>query len=252
MYKKKTGLKRKNNNKKNSFAKKVKSVLSKTLETKQQSHSGGMTAYNSGISAIGDVNRVLPSVAQGVDDGQRVGSKITATSLQIKGHYILNQSYMSTASNARIGVRMMVVTPRKYQHTTDAIANATAWLPVLLKKGNTDNAFTGTIENLYQSINRDQVIVHYDKVSYMTMPQVNFYTAVASDTTNFPVNSTKFFTINLKCRNKVLTFDEGSNYPYQYGPVVLIGYSHLDGSAADAVETQLSMQYFSTITYKDA
>lgn len=236
-----------------SFSKRVLAIVNSAQETKEQSTGSALLQYNSGISVSGDVNRVLPSIDQGVDDGQRIGSDITAVSLNIKGHVIL--TYIpgaTTASNARICARMMVVTPRRYMHTTDAIANATSWLPVLLKKGNTENSFTGTIENLYQPINEDQVIVHYDKLMWLTTPLVNNYTLVGENSVDLTRSSMKFFDIDIPVKNKKLRFDEVSDYTYGFGPVLIIGYAHADGSSSDVLETQVAMQYFSTLKYKDA
>lgn len=233
------------------FKKRVLSVIRQQVETKEVANPTSFVSYNSGIDNVGDVNRVMPGLTQGVDDGMRIGSEVRLQSINIKGHLILNATNL-TSSNTRIGVRIMVVTPKRYQHTTDAIANGPSWLPKLLKSGSTENGFTGAINNLYQGINTDSIICHYNKVYIMRMPVVNNYTLSGENTIDYPSSSVKFFNIKLRCKNRKLQFDETSNYPFGYGPVLIVGYCHLDGSAPDIVNTQLGMQYLTTIKYEDA
>jgi len=236
---------------KGDFKKKVFSVIHSQVETKEQIYENAYTVYNSPIDVVTDVNRIVPLIQQGVDANNRIGSQIMVQSFNIKGHIILNQTY-TTASASRIAVRMMIVTPKRYQHTTDAIANFSTWLPKLLKIGGSERAFSGNIQDLYAPINSDLVVKHYDKIHYMTMPAITSYTNVGVTSVSYPTNSTKFFNINLKCKNKKLTYDEVSNYPFGYGPVMLMGYAHLDGSAPDLINTQVIVSATSIMKYEDA
>jgi len=232
---------------KGAFKKKVLSVIHSQVENKEVILENPGTYFNSGINASADVSRIVPLITQGIDDGQRVGSEVRAQKLNLRGYLVMSQA-STTGSASRIGVRMMVVTPKRYMHTTDAVANATTWLPKLLKIGGTERPFDGYPQDLFSPLNSDVVTKHYDKVMYMTVPYI------ATNIGAIPVNqnSTKFFNIRLKCKNKKLTYDETSNYPFGYGPVLIIGYAHLDGASPDTVTTQILGVWNSILQYEDA
>ena len=68
-------------------------------------------------------------------------------------------------------------------------------------------------------------------------------------------NVCRFFSKTFKLRNKKLEYDaniDSNLLPTKFMPVMIIGYVHLDGSAADVLTTQVSVQYDTTLTYEDA
>jgi len=238
------------------LTKAVQSIIHKQAETKMAYHAIDNVGFNSGINALGDMQRVLPNIAIGTADNERIGEQCRLMSLRLKGHLYLSTANNSV-SNARIGVRMFVVQPKNLSGYPDASAT-TAWLSKLLRKGGTNTAFTGIISDLYAPVNTDAITCHYDKVTYVTMPFI-FNQSLGVPTTGYTstawdmVNSTKFFNINLKVKNKLLKYDKdySTTQPTSYTPILVVGYVHLDSSSPDVVTTQVYVSYDSIVTYED-
>lgn len=231
------------------FVKKVKSILHNQIETKNAYHNQAMVGYNSAIASPADLTFPLPNVPQNVTESGRIGDQIRCQSLKIQGILTMGLSYSGTFANTRIGVRVMVVQPKLYTNRDVIQSEWSAWTTNLLRKGGTNSAFNGDISDLHAEINTDLITKYYDKVFYMTIPFSPSGAAIET------LNSTKFFTVNLKLRNKLLRYNTGyygNLAPSNYCPVLLCGYVHLDGSAADTVDTQVSMQYISNLAYEDA
>lgn len=239
-----------------SLAKKIKTVIHAQTETKQAFYPLTLTAFNSGISGSGDAIQIMPNISRGTSDNNRIGDQSRAMSLSLRGHMYLTTSNNS-AANARIGVRMFVVSPKYTPNFTLAQAAAPTWMPTLLKKGGTTTAFTGVISDLYAPVNTDAVTCHFDRVTYITIPYL--YQGLGTGSVNTLASwdlkdSCKFFNIKLKCKNKLLRYDDSIDplLPVNYGPVFLVGYCKLDGSSVDTVSTQLNVAFDSVFNYEDA
>lgn len=237
----------------------VKNVLNRNVETEITSHTLALTAFNSGIDNSGDVLRLMPTVPQSVDDGSRKGSIIMAKSLNVRGHLQLN-SYDSVntgtgtfTSNCRIGVRLMVVTPKRYPNYSQSSTNALLWLPNLLRNGVSTQGFTGTVQDLYLPLNLDEVTVHWDQTFDLQSETIQS----GGGATLVPVvisadKSYAFFNLNVKCKDRKIHFLDASSEPTDFGPVLLMGYAHMDNSAPDVLQTRVSMSYVSTLKFTDA
>lgn len=233
----------------------VKNVLNRNIETEISSHTLALQSFNSGIDSAGDVLRLVPTIPQGTDDGARKGSIIMAKSLNIRGHFQLT-SIDSTIPlvippNARVGVRLMCVTPKRFPNYIQSATNSATWLPNLLRNGVSTQGFTGTVQDLYLPINLDEVTVHWDQLVDITSEFV-YAPAASSFTTINPAGSYRFFNFNVKCKDRKLHFVDGSSEPTDFGPVLLMGYAHMDNSSPDVVTTRVAMSYVSTLKYTDA
>lgn len=243
---------KKGNKPSKNFVKAVEKIIHKNIETKQAFHGLSTTSYNSGINSSGDTTKVVPSIAQGVYDNQRIGDQIKAQSLTIKGAVVYNPSAGAYGgySNSRVACRLMVVQPRKYSNIDDVQSNAASWLAYLLKKGGSTSSFNGDLSDLWAPINSDGIIKYYDRIIYLDSPyQV---TAVGSQDMK---GSYKLFKIKMNCRNKLLKYDTNVSsglYPTNYAPVVILGYAHMDGSSADTLTTAVQMTYDSIFNFEDA
>lgn len=229
---------------------KINKLIKAAVETKHAYHSQVTTAFNSGITSAGDLMFPLPNVPQDVTEAGRVGDQIKGHSLKIQGIITMNLSYAGSAENVRIGVRVMVVQPKLYTNRDVINTEWSAWTSNLLRKGGTNSAFTGTPADLFAEINSDLITTYYNKVYTLSMD--NLVTAVGAQGVAY---STKFFTANLKLRNKLMKYNSGyygNLAPSNYCPVLLIGYCHLDGATPDSVQTQLNMSYISNLAYEDA
>lgn len=217
-----------------------------------------LTQFNSGINDAGDNRQIIPSMSKGTNAYNRVGDQCVALKLAIRGHMIMNSTYQDSNS-ARIGVRMMIVQPKRYLNQSD-VSSGTGWQAALLRRGSGTFGFTGSIADLYCPINRDAVTVYYDRVFYLSMPVVQRTTTAgttlvntATETSVDMYKTTKMFKITLKLRNKLLKYDDllGGTYPENWGPVMINGYAHLNGASADVTNTQLGVAFDSTLYFKD-
>lgn len=238
----------------------VKNVLSRNMETEVTSHTLALTNFNSGIDSTGDVQRVLPAIPQGTDDGNRKGSVIMAKSLNIRGHIELNQMDQLTnsfvyGSNSRVMVRLMVVTPKRFPTWAQSSTSATTWLPNLLRNGANVQGFTGIVQDLYLPLNIDEVTVHWDQLFDLRQNQFSAFSSTSDVSKNVavdPTGSYAFFNFNIKVKDKKILFLDGSSEPTNFGPVLLMGYAHLDNSSPDVVTSRVQMSYVSTLKYTDA
>jgi len=220
-------------------------------ETKQGFVSAD-TNFNSGINSTGDAKKLVPSIGQGTGDYQRIGDQVTALSMKLKGAIVYNPSVgqYGTYANSRLGVRMMIVQPRQFTNLADVQASASTWMAFLLKKGGTTVGFTGTLSDLWAPINSDGIIKYYDKVFYLDSP----YQVTAIGSQNMK-GSTRIFSHSIKLRNKRLLFDasiDGGLNATNYAPVLIVGYTHMDGSTPDVTTTAISVSYDTIFNYEDA
>lgn len=243
-----------------SFVKKVKNVLRAEVETKQAYHSTGdsLVYFNSGINSSADLQKIMPNIASGTADNQKIGDEIRAKKITIKGHMFMAPDTTTSSANKRIAVRMMIIQPKRFPNQDDSYTNFSSWYGQLLKKGGTQTAFVGNISDLYADINTEDITCYYDKRFYLS--QDNIFQLVGSSTPTQHIaqniqNTVKFFNITLPLRNRLLKYDASvsSNLlPTNYGPVLVLGYAHLDGSGGDTVDTQVGLCYDCTIHYEDA
>ena len=237
------------------FTKKVQKIIHKDTETKSECTTNNSLARDAAISVIGDAIYAIPSIAVGDLENQRTGGEIRAQKLVMKGHIALNLNYQSQAA-CRVGVRVMVVQPKMYPTMDAASTNFASWMPYLLKRGNTEVGFTGSIESLYSDINTNVVTKMYDKVFYLSVPAILNYAGV-TDVDNYITSdnrqSIKFFSKTFNLRNKLLKFSSGVStdlYPTNYAPMILVGFARLDGSAITA-DTQVLFNNVNTLFYED-
>jgi len=233
------------------FTKQVQSIIHKDVETKQSYHVMAPTNFNSGIDSAGDAIRILPNVGQGTDVSNRIGNQLTARKLTLTGAVSWSPSIGTFGSfaNARLGVRLFVIQPRQYSQIGDVLANTATWMPTLLQKGSTATAFTGAINDLWAPINAEAFIKYYDRVIYLN----GTYQASAVGMSQL-LGATKIFKIPLKCRNKVLKYENtvSTVNPTNYAPVFCIGYAHMDGSGPDTVSTAITVQWDAVFDFEDA
>lgn len=244
---------------KTALVRKIKQVVSSLTEDKQAYHTTGnsLLKFNSGIDAVGDLVQILPNISQGVSEGQRIGNQIRAKSLNIKGYVKLDIGDIAdSTAMPNVVVRMMVVSMKTTPSYQDA-QTLSSKIGTLLVKGNTTTAFAGNLQDLYAPINRNVFTVHHDKKFYLRQDFLNSIGATPPSTTVVQdiSKTVKFFNLSVKCRGRILKYDEdvGSDVlPSNFGPFILLGYSYLDGSAPDVINTKVGLCFDSVFNYEDA
>lgn len=231
--------------KKMSFAKRVQKVVAKDIETKVVNFSSNVTAFNQQIQTSGDCLRLMPQVAAGTGQNQRIGASIKLQGLKLRGvmTFTLGQT---VATNTRIGVRLMIVKAKRFGDWNAALTDFGTNYTRLLEGSAT--GFTGLVTDFNTPINKDYFTVVADKRMYMSL-------SVGTSTID-NINTTKFVNMNIPYSRRKVEFDdslgtttESINYPY----FMLVGYTKLDGSVADAtLTTYLTFQWNTTAYYEDA
>ena len=91
-------------------------TLSRTIETKSsvQTYGDGFELNHNRIYISSMLSTVNGTLDLEIDIGQRIGDKITLTSVQVKGMIELNERYSD------VGVKVMVVKSAKGDNPTDA------------------------------------------------------------------------------------------------------------------------------------
>lgn len=229
------------------------------METKQAFTTTGnsLIKYNSGIDAVGDLTQIIPGISQGAGESQRIGNVIRLKSLNIRGYVKLDINEVSDSTKLpHVVARLMIVSMKVAPSFQDA-QTLSSKIGTLLIKGSTTTAFAGNLQDIYAPINRNVFTVHADKKFYLRQDYVNVTGVSAPSTTiSQDVSKTvKFFNISLKGKNKLLRYDEdvGSDIlPSNYGPFLLLGYSYLDGSSPDVLDTKVGLCFDSTLNFTDA
>jgi len=233
----------------------IKMELHKAIENKQAQFREVGTNYNSACSGAGDVKRLVPLIGQGDTEVTRTGNQITARSLVIRGHLLLTPNDSQPRGNIR--VRLMVLTPKSLPNTILSTANTGTWQDRILKDGTNFMGLNGTIPSLYLPVNSDAVTVHYDK-QFTLSDTVTAQAGLPSLTGNFVVSDYskgyKAFYINVRCKGKVLKYNEIiDNDPTNFGPVLCVSYVHLDSRySPDVLDTALQVSYVSVLDFEDA
>lgn len=240
------------------FAKKVKAIVSSLTEDKQAytTTGGSLLKFNSGIDSAGDLITILPNISQGIQENQRIGDQIRAKNLNVKGFVKLDINDVSDSSKLpTVIVRMMIVTMKACPSFPVAQANY-ARLDTLLQKGGTTTGFSGALQDIYAPINRDVFTVHVDRKFYLNQSFINVTgPSPSTATVTQDVSKTiKFFNVNVKCKGRILKYDEDMGadvQPNNFGPFLILGYSYADGSSADIVDTKVGLCFDSTFNYED-
>lgn len=245
---------RKNGNKrapakaKGMFKKKVLQVIHEQVEDKVAYGSQTATNYNGTISSTSEYYDLLPGIPQGTDTNCRIGDQLRGKFLVVRGHITLSLS-TDTDANSRIAVRLMCISNKvgpSYYSNENTYANDR-----LLMANGSNQAFNGDVLSLYLPVNRELWTVHYDKIHYLSISQLYHTGATDVEVTRETRYTTKFFTIRIPCK-KLMHYGDGSAYPSNFRPRFALGYAHVDGSAADTVETQVAATWISEFKYEDA
>lgn len=239
----------------------IKKVVKSLTEDKQAYTSIGsgnsLVMFNSGIDSTGDYQPVVPAIGQGVDTNQRIGEKIRAKSLNIRGYVRLTPNSVSNSTSLpQVAVRLMVLSMKNRPNWT-AVTNDAAPLQTLLLKGGTTTAFTGILSDLMAPINRDVFTVHADRKFYLKQDRlVGIGASIPSQYIAMDSSKTvRFFNIRVKCKDRILRYDEdisADSYPVNFCPFLVMGYVYLDGTTTpDTLSTNVGLSYISTLTYED-
>lgn len=227
-------------------------IMKSVPQIKHQVHNQDtITNHQQAIQQQTDVMVITPTIAQGLTENARIGNKLHALTIRVMGTVVADWDSDPTHFRSQnIGVRLMVVQPKRYRHWPDPYSNYTAWLSQLMDNGAGGTSFDGSTSNYYAPINKDAVHVLRDKRIRLSPPVAY----------NDPTTGTQLISAPKACRpfkfllkvNKRFTYSAGADtQPSNFAPVLLMGWCYLDGSPPDAVNA-VDLSYRTDIWFRDA
>lgn len=216
-------------------------------QIKHQNHNQTSVSFNSGATTGGDVLFTIPKIETGTEENARVGNKISGLTLRIYGT-VLAKLIAADQGQIRIGVRLILCSPRKFPNMQDAKNNAAAWLPYVIDDGDVGTPLDGTTKSFFGPLNKDIIRVCRDKRMVLSQS----YVGSTADNRQQTASTVRTFKWLVKV-NKMLRYQQNASfYPDNAGLVLLVSYCKLDGSAPDTVTTNLDMAFRSDLWYRDA
>jgi len=241
--------------KKAATVKLIKQVMANEVETKFRSETTGSQLSNSQISS-GDIIRLLPKLVQ--DEGQgtayeRLATKISPRSLKAHCHVSFAPDLNRSMA---IEVHYFVLTS-KSQKNTNSILGLT--LANLLRTGD---------QNMYFPFdgNVDVATLPVNTTEYNVLKRGKFKlsknTGLLQDSTTAgnqpqggPVSHS--FVVNIPTPAKLVYEQDNQsprqiNYPNNFAPFIVFGYTHQDTSVPDFLNTDIKVVVRSALWYDDA
>jgi len=232
-------------------------AISKNIETKKVTTRYGLTSFNSGINSTSDLITVVPPVANGTGETQRVGSQISPIKLVIRGYIAYGCDTLDSATN----IQAKILLGRLFLFQDKAIkqyGNVSNVNLNILDIGGSPSYFDGFAVNWLDPTNKTQHTFFKDMKFKMLKPfgQVNS-TTNANNIVSMDNSLFKPFSITLTKKHLPAKFnyDENSGsgtFPVNFAPYLALGYANSMNYAPDTSITQLKLMFDSTLYYKDA
>lgn len=237
----------------------AKTAVSRSAETKFVTTQSDRT-FNSSISSATECYELVPQVSIGTGDYQRIGDKIYAKSLYIRGHVQWNYNFLNSGATTQYlppaTLRVLIVSQKNIKVGSEVSTRAT---PQYLLKDNvgtgTARAYTGGMWDNIAPINKDLFRVHMDRKVKLNWIQsalqvngtegVGLSQAVGND-------RTKYFYCRIKL-NRPMKFDDGNgDYPNTLAPFICVGAVNDDGTAPWSLQAPYRVSWNSTLYFTDA
>jgi len=232
----------------------AKQAISKSAEDKYAGVQWTNT-FNSSVSASSECYPLVPEIAQGTQDNQRIGDKIRGKYLYIKGFVQWNGAFLRTSQYAPpCTVRTMILSQKNLK-VANVIQTDVDVAHLLKDNVGTGDArpYNGQIFDNLAPINKDLFTVHLDKkmrLNYQTAQTVPV--SGVSPEWQTGNNLTKYFSCRIKCP-ATLTYDDGNlDYPNNFAPFFCFGAVADDNSGPFTVGTPWEVNVSSILYYEDS
>lgn len=217
---------------------KVKKLIHASSETKF----AGMLfngLKNQGITVgATDTLQLLPQIANGVDDNQRIGNRINPRGLLINLaiEFRRDADPEEYPNGTTIYPRIMVLSQKSVSDWAPLSAGG-ADVGKLLDHGQGEHGFDGTLQDYMSPINKDAFVVHKDIKTMLCSNSVETGAVVMVS-----------YKIWVKTP-KQLTYNDGQVYPKNFAPFMCIGFARSDNQLLAG--SVLGVHYTSTLYYED-
>lgn len=212
-------------------------------ELKKLTAESTYTGFNPQISAGGDILNLLPQVGQGVNDGQRIGQKIKVQRIEVRG--VITATFPPTSTTySKIGIRHMILRKRTVGNWA---LLAGGDLSAIVDRGAGASYYLGFIQDQLSDINKRAYAVGMDRKYTINSPAILSSTGTV-EAPNATV--TRRFRVTL-AKGAILKYEAGNTNPENWPWFMCLGWCKWDGSIPSALDTNINMQYQTTIYYYD-
>jgi len=230
----------------------------------------GFSQQNQFISSTtSDLKWLLPNVAEGVADNERIGEQITPTSLRINGLVKISLATLTIPAPTDVYAVVYVLTHKVYK-SYEALLGSPAVPPAvgfvggnnfnqLLKNG--ENATTNFSGNWWAS--KQPIADQYYNVIAKKIIRLRFAGLYTSGGQSVSIANSHDYqanwtvTLNKRHLPAHLKYPEASvtgtfnNAPQNFAPFMCVGYYNADGTNTATPQAVIESTYVSTLNYKD-
>tara|TARA_A100001015_G_scaffold307979_1_gene404810 strand:- start:557 stop:1387 length:831 start_codon:yes stop_codon:yes gene_type:complete len=182
-----------------------------------------------------DLMRLLPQIQQGRQRDQRDGSKIKLKNINCKFLFTLPETVSQSSAHSAVQCRLLVLSCKTVKNWDRLLTQWTQGLDLqnnYLRNGAESTRYKGDNFSLHYPVNTALFTTHLDKKFVLNRGHVE-------DTTNahvpYPV---KFINFNLKCKNKVIQYeDDDTKTAMNFNPFAILIYSYVSGTVETTTST---------------
>jgi len=201
------------------------------------------------------INNVIPNIAQGPERNDRTGATLRLMNINIKGRVDIpadDNPPLGNEDRALIYVRLMVLSNKQNKNRNDLETNWNSqYNDYVFKDNSAPFAPTGQYSDMLSNINRETFTVHKDMVIKLQRNYPYSYSPAPGDGATLQKPTSREFNFNLKCRNKLLKYNEPADtQPQNWQPFVCAIFAYGNGAAPSAFGVPF-LEYMSHLTYKE-
>jgi len=200
------------------------------------------------------INNIIPNISQGTERNDRNGATLKLMNINIKGRVDVPATDNPPVGNpdrSLIYVRLMVLSVKSNKSRNDIETNWNSqYNDYVFKDNSSPFAPTGQYSDMLSNINRETFTVHKDMIFKMARNNTFSYDVPDSGAT-FQKPVSKEFNFNLKCKNKLLKYQDPTDLqPQNWQPFVTAVFAYGNGAAPSALGVPF-LEYMSHITFKE-
>lgn len=218
----------------------VKTLVDKRIKSDKELHSVGLHQVRRQIDNLPNTQQrvwqVIPDVTVGSSRSQREGAEIKMSSLKIQGCITIpadDNPILVNGDRADLTLRLLCLSAKKFKSFLQIQNNWSVLDQLydkLLKPNAQSEPFVGMMTDIWQPINHDAFTTHYDKTFRLKRGIGYFPDPTSSSGAAHMPAINHPFTINLKCKNKKLTYQDAANdFQNNFAPFVIATWAYTNG-----------------------
>jgi len=239
----------------------AKQVLNRELETKYTCAQNSY-AFNSAVTSYSECYPCLPAIFQTAASavpGQthtRLGTQVSPVTSKVD----MTVAIYSVSRTVAVQCDVWVVVRKLNRYWPDVSAIGSSASPQIFLTGASGTGtanYSGGMTNAKLRVNTNEfTVLHHKRFNLLGNVGLPNGDTSTGNAPNVAAHASKTFSMRLKCP-KTLKYDENvgstaNSFPNNYAPFLMVGYSKLDGSTPDLLNTSLIASWNVSLTYKDA